>query len=73
VVAAARDVASDPHNKQALDKLDKAGEKADNTINKIVDDSGLAPLASGDKLLDDLDQLLVTPSSPLFIKYLTTC
>jgi hypothetical protein len=64
VIEAARDVASDPRNAQALKKLEKAGERADNTINHIVEDSGLAPLASGDKLLDDLDQLLV-PSYPL--------
>ena len=60
VVSAARDVASHPHDAQALDKLDKAGAKADKTINKIVDDSGLAPLANADKLLDDLDQILVS-------------
>ena len=59
VVAAARDVASDPRNADALDRLEKAGDKFDDAIDKIVEDSGLAPLASSDKLLDDLDQLLV--------------
>lgn len=58
VVAAAR-VAAESHDPAALASLDEAGSKMDRALDKMADDSGLSPLAGGEKLLDDLDNLLV--------------
>lgn len=59
VIAAARDAANNPRDAKSLARLDEAGGKADNTLDNIADDSGLGSLALGEKVLEDLDNILV--------------
>lgn len=61
VVAAAREAAEtqDPKALENLDNLYAVGAKMDRALDRVADDSGFSPLATGEKLLDDLDHLLV--------------